>query len=71
MNKGDTESHAETRSSRRESNPPTSALSAAPREKKSGGETENGVSGDGVRERFLIMEAPAPFAQNSVKGSAA
>ena len=34
MNKGNTESHAETRSSRRESNPPTSALSAAPREKK-------------------------------------
>ena len=34
MNKGNTESHAETRSSRRQSNPPTSALSAAPREKK-------------------------------------
>ncbi len=40
MNKGNTESHAETRSSRRESNPPTSALSAAPREKKSGWETK-------------------------------
>ncbi len=34
MNKGNAESHAETRSSRRESNPPTSALSAAPRAKK-------------------------------------
>ncbi len=44
MNKGKKESHAETRSSRRESNPPTSALSAAPREKK---------SGDGVRKRGL------------------
>ena len=31
MDKGKKESHAETRSSRRESNPPTSALSAAPR----------------------------------------
>ena len=40
MNKGNTESHAETRSSRRQSNPPTSALSAAPREKKSGWETK-------------------------------
>ena len=48
MNKGNTESHAETRSSRRESDPPTSdlralrgsALSAAPREKKSGWETK-------------------------------
>ena len=46
MNKGNTESHAETRSSRRESNPPTSALSAAPRAKKSGWKTKtfrNGV----------------------------
>ena len=36
MNKGDTESHAETRSSRRESNPPTSALSASPAKAASG-----------------------------------
>ena len=35
MKKGSTESHAETRSSRRESHPPTSALSAPPREKTS------------------------------------
>ncbi len=65
MNKGNTESHAETRSSLRESNPLTSALSAAPREKKSGLETRNGVL-----ERFPILDAPVPFGQNSVKGSA-
>ena len=41
MKKGKTEDHAETRSSRRESNPPTSALSAPPREKNSGWETKN------------------------------
>ena len=35
------EFHAETRSSRRESNPPTSAFSAPPREKKSGWETKS------------------------------
>ena len=40
MNKGNTESHAETRSSRRQSNPPTSALSAAPRKKKFGWKTK-------------------------------
>lgn len=66
MNKGKTESHAETRSSRRESNPPTSALSAAPREKN----LETGL-GNGVGERFPILDAPVPFAQNSEKGSAA
>ena len=36
MKKGQLEVHAETRSSRREPNPPPSALSAPPREKKSG-----------------------------------
>ena len=41
MKKEKTESHAETRSSRRESNPPTSALSAPPREMKSGWVTKN------------------------------
>ena len=39
MKKGNTESHAEARSSRRESNPPPSALPAPPREKKSGWQT--------------------------------
>ena len=39
MKKEKTESHAETRSSRREPNPPPSALSAPPREKKSGWQT--------------------------------
>jgi len=29
------------------------------------------ADGNGVRERFQILDAPAPFAQNSVKGSAA
>ena len=41
MKKEKTESHAETRSSRRVSNPPTSALSAPPREMKSGWVTKN------------------------------
>ena len=41
MKMGKTEVHAETRSSRRESNPPTSALSAPPREMKSGWVTKN------------------------------
>ena len=40
MKKGNTESHAETRSSRRESKPPTSAFSAPPREKKFGWQTK-------------------------------
>jgi hypothetical protein len=49
MNNGNTESHAEPRSSRRETNPPTSALSAAPREKKSCWKTKK--FGNGVSER--------------------
>jgi type I restriction enzyme S subunit len=40
MKKENAEFHAETRSSRRESNPPTSAFSAPPREKKAGWETK-------------------------------
>jgi type I restriction enzyme S subunit len=40
MKNGNTESHAETRSSRRESHPPASARSALPREKKSGWEAK-------------------------------
>ena len=41
MKKGQSEVHAETRSSQREPNPPPSALSAPPREKKSGWQTKN------------------------------
>ena len=41
VKKGQSEVHAETRSSRREPNPPPSALSAPPREKKSGWVTKN------------------------------
>ena len=55
MNKGNTESHAETRSSRRESNPPTSALSAAPREKN----LETGLgNGSGNDFRFWKHQFP-------------
>ena len=40
MKKGNTGSHAETRSLRREAHPPTSALSASPSKKSSGWETK-------------------------------
>ena len=57
INKGDTESHAETRSSRRESNPPTSALSAAPREK-------NLETGSGNDFRFWMRQFYLPRTQS-------
>jgi type I restriction enzyme S subunit len=62
MKKENAECHAETRSSRRESNPPTSAFSAPPREKKSGWETK-------ILAEVCLIKPPKSEAREKVAAS--
>jgi type I restriction enzyme S subunit len=62
MKKENAEFHAETRSSRRESNPPTSAFSAPPREKKAGWETK-------ILAEVCLIKPPKSEAREKVAAS--
>ncbi len=66
IKKGNTAVHAETRSSRRESNLPHSALSAPPREKKSGWQTR--TLGNGEETRCLKKGNTAVHAETRRRG---